>query len=209
MGPFSPLAREYSKELKLRTPTGLVTINRRIFIEIYDRIRPLAMSNRAIRAGWKRTGLYPLNKQRILDDEDIKNFSRTTPEYQPEPIPEGLNGLFSTLKKFEDIRELISTVQAVVSPSKRMAVEKLGNAAIQEYTGSQLLSKEVQQLRQFSITNERNARSKRLAKEANQRSFNVEQIRKAREGKTKQKVPYIVQKTKKKLVIALPSKTLD
>jgi hypothetical protein len=103
MGPFSPLARQYSQSLRKFTPTGTATLNRRIFINIYAKIRPSAISERAIRAGWKRTGLHPFNKQRILDDEEVKAFGRTTPEYQPAPLSEGPNGVYSTPKKFEEI----------------------------------------------------------------------------------------------------------
>jgi hypothetical protein len=102
-----------------------------------------AFLNVLLELAGKRTGLYPSNKQRILEDEEVKSFDRTTPEYQPNPVSEGPNGLFSMPKTFEEIRALISTVQAAVSPSKSMAVEKLENAALQEYTGSQLLPREI------------------------------------------------------------------
>jgi hypothetical protein len=108
MGPFSLLARQYSQSLRKFTLTGTATLNRRIFINIYAKIRPSAISERAIRAGWKRTGLYPFNKQRILNDEEVKAFSRTTPEYQPAPLLEGPNGVYLTPKKFEEIRAIIS-----------------------------------------------------------------------------------------------------
>ena len=162
MGPLSPLAREYSKAIKKRTPTGLTAINRKIFVEVYAEIRPNSLSERAIRAGWKRTGLYPSNKQRILADPEVNSFGRTTPEYQPPAAPEGPNGLFSTPKKFEAFRALISTIEATTTPTTRRRVEKLGNAAIQEYTGSQLLMGELKQLRQLSVNTERAKRTKRL-----------------------------------------------
>ena len=209
MGPFSPLAREYSQALKKYTPTGLAVINRRVFVEIYAQIQPNSLSVRAIRAGWKRTGLYPLNKQRILDDSEVKSYGCTTPEYQPASIPEGLNGLLATPKKVDEIQTLISKIQAASTPTTRRAVDKLGHATIQEHTGAQLLQGELQQLRQLSFTVQHNRRSKRLEKDKNQRSWNLEQVRAAREGRNRLKVPRIVKKTKKKLILALPSKNLD
>jgi hypothetical protein len=56
---------------------------------------------------------------------------------------------------------------------------------------------------------ERNKRSKRLKKEANQRSWNLDQVKAARGEGGKLIVPRIVKKTKKELILALPSKKLD
>ena len=209
MGPFSPLARKYSQALREYTPTGTATLNRRVFIEIYAQIRPEALSERANRAGWKRIGLYLKNKQRILDDDEVKIYGRTTPEYQPSPVPEGPNGLLSTPKKFEDIQAIISQITVRSSPTTRRAVEKLGNATIQEHTAAHLLQGELKQLREHAVNTERNKRSKRIQKEVNQRSWDLEQVKRAREGPPKLPVPRIVQKTKKKLILALSSKKLD
>ena len=130
MGPFSPLSRAYSKAVKKYTPTGVATFNRRIFIKVYAQIRPESLSERAIRAGWKRTGLWPLDKQRILDDPDIKNFGRTTPEYQPLRQSTSSLGLYSTPKKFEDYRALKEELELNSTPCTRRKIEKLGNAAL-------------------------------------------------------------------------------
>jgi hypothetical protein len=186
MGPFSPLAREYSRHLKEKTPTGFVILNRKIFIQIYAQIRPIALSERTIRAGWKRAGIYPQNKQRILDIPEIKNFDRTTPEYQPPSVPEGPNSIFSTPKKFEEIRAIISQLEATSTPITRRVIEKLGHAAVQEHSAAQLLQDELKQLREQATITERSKRSKRIEKEQNQRSWNLEQIKKSREGQTSQ-----------------------
>jgi hypothetical protein len=53
---------------------------------------------------------------KLLEDPAIKNFGRTTPEYQPPPVKEGPNYLFATPKKEEEFRELISTIAARVTP---------------------------------------------------------------------------------------------
>jgi hypothetical protein len=130
MSPFSSLARQYSQSLRKFTLTGTATLNRRIFIDIYAKIRPSAISERAIRAGWKRTGLHPFNKQRILDDEEVKAFGCITSEYQSAPLSESPNGVYLTLKKFEKIRAIISQIKATSTPLTQRAIRKLGNATL-------------------------------------------------------------------------------
>jgi hypothetical protein len=72
-----------------------------------------------------------------------------------------------------------------------------------------LLQGELKQLREHTVNTDRNKRSKRLCKERDQRSWNFDQVKKARDGKGKLSVPRIVKKTKKKLILALPSKKPD
>ena len=182
MSPFSSLAREYSKALKKYTLTGYATLNRKIFTQIYAQIRSTALSERVIRAGWKRTGIHPLNKQKILDLSEIRNFERTTPEYQPPAVPQGPQGIYTTPKKFKDICATISKIEAASSPTTRRVVEKLGHAALHEYTGAQALASELKQLREHSTNDTRNKRSKRLHKDENQRSWDFEQVKQSREG---------------------------
>jgi hypothetical protein len=130
----------------------------------------MTLTERNIRAGWKRAGIWPTNKQKLLDDPDIKNFSRTTPEYQPPTIKEGPNHLLATPKKEDELRALISTIAAKVTPRTRRSVRKLGHAAIQEHTGAQLLRTELREIRKQAISQEIRKRSKRLRNDAVQRS---------------------------------------
>jgi hypothetical protein len=41
----------------------------------------MTLTERNIHVGWKRVGIWPLNKQKLLDNPTIKNFGRTTLEY--------------------------------------------------------------------------------------------------------------------------------
>ena len=130
MGSFLSLAWEYSRALKFCTPTGLATINHKVFIEIYNQICSNSLSECAIRAKWKRAELHSLNKQRILDDSDVKDFSHTTSEYLPPSLSEGPNGLFSIPKKFQNVQALISTLEAVSIPSRQRDMKKLSHIAL-------------------------------------------------------------------------------
>jgi DDE superfamily endonuclease len=189
VGPFAPLSRAYSRAVQEYTPTGLAPLNRAIFQQFYIRARRESFTERNIRAGWKRAGIWPTNKQRLLDDPEIKNFGRTTPEYQPPPVREGPNRLLATPKKRGEIRELISSIEARVTPRTRRRVRKLGHAAVQEHAGAQILQQELHELRKQLHSKEViKKRSKRLAKEAVQRSWDLEQIKAAREGRRPSRV---------------------
>jgi hypothetical protein len=119
----------------------------------------------------------------LLDDLALKNFGRTTPEYQPPPSKEGPNHLFATLKKRNELQKLILTIETKVTLRTRRSVCKLGHAAIQEHTGAQILQTELREIRRQAIEQEIKKRSKRLRKEAVQRSWDLEQVRAAREGR--------------------------
>lgn len=125
----------------------------------------------------------------MLDDPEIKNFGRTTPEYQPPPVKEGPNHLLATSKKRDEFQELVSTIEAKVTSRTRRAVCKLGHAAVQEHAGAQILQRELYELRrQLHIKEVIKKRSKRMAKENVQRSWDLEQVKAAREGRQPSRV---------------------
>ncbi|KAF7511806.1 hypothetical protein GJ744_003537 [Endocarpon pusillum] len=146
------------------------------------------MTERNIRAGWKRAGIWPLNKQKLLEDPEIANFGRTTPEYQPASVREGPNRLLGTPKKPEEYRELGAKIEAKVTPRTRRTIRKLVHAALQERTGAQALRTELQGYRKEALYEEVTKRSKRLRKEAVQRSWDLEQVKAAREGRQPSRV---------------------
>ncbi|ERF69214.1 hypothetical protein EPUS_02181 [Endocarpon pusillum Z07020] len=176
LGPFSPLKAAYGQLVQRFALTGLATLNRRVFTKLYIEARQTTFTERNIRAGWHRTGIWPLNKQKLLNDPEIRNFGRTTPEYQP---PATSDGLYSTPKQSDNLRALIRQIEAKTTPQTRRAVRKLGHSAIQEHTGAQLLRTQLRELRQLALKQELTKRSKRIQKETKQRSWNLEQVRAA------------------------------
>ncbi|KAF7506904.1 hypothetical protein GJ744_011145 [Endocarpon pusillum] len=146
------------------------------------------MIERNIRAGWKRAGIWPLNKQKLLEDPKVVNFDRTTPEYQPAPVKEGPNQLLGTPKKPKEYQELGAKIKAKVTPCTRRAVRKLVHAGLQERAGAQALRTELQGYRKQAQDEEVQKRSKRLRKEAVQRSWDLEQVKAAREGRQPSRV---------------------
>ena len=79
-------------------------LNRKIFTKLYIETRQTTFTERNIRAGWHRIRLWPLNKQKLLNDPEIRNFGRTTPEYQPLTTSDTL---YSTPKQSDSLRTLI------------------------------------------------------------------------------------------------------
>jgi hypothetical protein len=68
-------------------------------------------------------------------------------------------------------------------------VRKLGHAAVQEHAGAQLMQRELNELwRQIHSKEVVKKRSKRMAKEAVQRSWNLEKVKAAREGRKPSRV---------------------
>ena len=118
----------------------------------------------------------------------------------------GLNDLLSIPKHINDFQVYTAQIAARTSPTTCKIAEKLGNATIHEHTRAQLERKELKQLREHAVNTERNKRSKRIQKKVNQRSWDLEQVKKARQGIFKRPLPRIVQKTRKKLILALPYK---
>ena len=171
VGPFSPLSKKYSHLLSAYTPTGLATLNRASFTQIYIQARTESFTERNIRAGWKRAGLMPLNRQRLLDEPQVRDFGRTTPETQPPPVHEGPNHVLATPKKLEDFEALRRTVSSKLSPLSRRHLEKLEHSAVQEHTQAVIVQNELKQVRQLAVDTEVRKRSKRIQKGVNQRSW--------------------------------------
>jgi hypothetical protein len=159
VGPFSSLANHYGKAVQKYTPTGFATINRATFTTLYQEVRPKAITERNIRAGWKRSGLWPLNRARIAEDPEIKNFGRTTPEYQP---PQQCVGQFDTPKKLQDYEDLAVQVEAVTTPSKHVPIRKLIHGAVHELTANHILANDLREIRSHAVTKEIQKRSARF-----------------------------------------------
>jgi hypothetical protein len=70
----------------------------------------------------------------------------------------------------------------MTSPSKHVPIQKLIKGGIQELTANSVLKGELQEVRQAAVATEVKARSKRLQKAKDQRTWELEQVLKAREG---------------------------
>jgi hypothetical protein len=80
---FSLLKAAYRKELALR---AIDTLSKADFVEIYIRIRRLAMSCSNIESGWKNSGIYPLNRDIPLSSLFLRQRTASPVSYKcPNP----------------------------------------------------------------------------------------------------------------------------
>jgi hypothetical protein len=144
----------------------------------------------------------------MLDDPEVQQFGRITLEYQAPPVKEGPNHLLATPKNQDEFRELLSNIEAKVTPRTRWSVRKLDHAAVQEHTGAQLLRQELREVRGQAVDREVRKRSKRLRREAVQRSWDFEQVKASREGRASSRVR-ITHRSQDSLRLVILSEKLD
>jgi hypothetical protein len=65
---FSLLKTAYRKQVDLLYRGRAETANKAHFTKLYSQARSLAITSRNIRSGWSKTGLYPFNPAKVLDD---------------------------------------------------------------------------------------------------------------------------------------------
>ena len=83
LGLFAQLKSFYLKRLKSYILAGETRINRAQFDILYAQTRELGMNHQYITASWRRSGLYPLNVQKVLERPEIARYRQTTPELRP------------------------------------------------------------------------------------------------------------------------------
>lgn len=177
-GPFSPLATYYSTALQKYTPTGYAGISRATFTTLYDQVRSSAFSKRNIRAGWKRSGWFPRDISRILNDPDIRDIRHATPDFQ---VPTNSNDLYHTPHKLYEYQSAVATLERMVPTEGRVILAKLESAAIQELSARTIAETELKLVRLNAVNQELRKRSKRVQKQKSQRTFNLEQVLQARD----------------------------
>jgi hypothetical protein len=68
IGVFAPLKEAYREEVERLYRGGSGTIRKEHFALLYDRVRRKAFTSRNILAGWLKSGVWPLNPRRVLDE---------------------------------------------------------------------------------------------------------------------------------------------
>jgi hypothetical protein len=91
---FGPLKGAYRDQVDRLERGGVGTIGKQHFTYLYSPARTRALTERNILAGWRASGLYPLNPDKVLND-----IPRPVPEpASPEPVTEPT---IPTLKTYE------------------------------------------------------------------------------------------------------------
>ena len=173
MGPFSVLAAAYRRELKKFTVSGDYNITRTVFSRIYKQIRPQVFTKGYIWSGWKRSGIYPTNRDRIKALPEVQAVDRTTPEFQPPPATKGIE---ATPKKVIEVQALIERLQPILPVAALSAVAKLGKALSQELTTNILLTSEVAEMRKRKRDDDQAKRSAKITTDKTKRAFSMQEV---------------------------------
>ena len=91
----------------------------------------------------------------------------------------------------------------------RVGIRKLGKAAIQEACVNRILENKLREVRKRDIDEALSKRSKRIEKEANQRSWAFEEVYRAKTGQLRARIVEKRKRKPKKLIIAIPLKKPD
>ena len=133
-------------------------------MDIYQKVRIEIFTDRNIRAGWKRAGLYPSDINRILQDPRVTNYERYTPDLTVIQPPQGIYSTPHKVREFEAVRDLIN---AKSTPHTRRYIQKLFKGAIKELSRADLVSDEIKTNRKRQHEEEMDQRSKKIQKEVN------------------------------------------
>jgi hypothetical protein len=85
LGPLARLKSYYSKNLKSFIALGDTQVTRARFNVLYHRAREESLTAQYILAGWRRSGLYPLDARKVLDKPEVARYRATTPDLAPPP----------------------------------------------------------------------------------------------------------------------------
>jgi hypothetical protein len=140
VGVFSPLKTAYRREIgNLYIQSDETPIGKRAFLMCYFKARAQGLADRNIRAGWKATGLWPVNEARALAspyvfDKVRQDLTSATPGSDPTPGPEINLGekrvVLATPEGSRAIRDFLIQAEDYTKkdPVARSLIEKLGKA---------------------------------------------------------------------------------
>jgi uncharacterized protein (TIGR03382 family) len=83
LGPFAHLKSYYSKNLKSFIALGAAQVTRARFNVLYHRARQGGLTAQYILAGWRRSGLYPLDARKVVEKPEVARSRATTPDLAP------------------------------------------------------------------------------------------------------------------------------
>ena len=138
LGPFAHLKSYYSKNLKSFIALGDTQVTRARFNVLYHRTRQEGLTAQYILAGWRRSGLYPLDARKVLEKPEVARYRATTPDLAP---PQ--SRLTLTPQDDYEYERIQETLNAKLTRSGRRLQKQLSHAYFRESSARKLLSFEV------------------------------------------------------------------
>jgi len=132
IGVFGPLKAAYRDEAELLYRGGANTVNKEHFTALYSVAREKAFTPHNIRAGWGRSGLYPLNPDRVLRDIRKPPAELTVPKVDVEASLCSQDEALQTpvtIDALNSLRALVERDTNVLDNGSKLRLKKLLNAA--------------------------------------------------------------------------------
>jgi DDE superfamily endonuclease/Tc5 transposase DNA-binding domain len=186
LGPFGHLKSYYSKNLKSFITLGDTQITRARFNVLYHRTRQEGLTAQYILAGWRRSGLYPLDARKVLDKPEVARYRATTPDLAP---PQ--SHLTLTPQDDYEYERIQETLNSKLTRSGRRLQKQLSHAYFRESSARKLLSFEVSKARKRTLEDEVQETTKRLRKQDDKRTWDTTEIFKARGYTAEETAGYI------------------
>ena len=137
-------------------------------------------------AGWRRTGLHPLDARKVLEKPEVARYRATTPDLAPTQSRMTLTPQDDY--EYEQIQEALN---AKLTRSGRKLQKQLSHAYFRESSARRLLSFEVSTARKRTLEEEVQETTKRLKKQDEKRTWDTAEIFKARGYTTAETAGYI------------------
>ena len=129
------------------------------------------MNYQYITAGWRRSGLYPLNVQKVLERPEIARYRQTTPELRP---PQ--SSVTLTPQDDYEYREISAVLASKLTRSGKALVKQLNHAYYEIFSARKILFVELTTHRKRSLENEERQVQKRLKKQDDQRIWDTNKV---------------------------------
>lgn len=147
---FGPLKTAYREQVERLFRGGAGTIGKQHFTLLYSRAREIAVTQRNVRSGWSKAGLFPFNPERVLRtlhppaakpeaiDPQIMPVASTRRE--PLRTPTSASGLGRMRGTLEEI------LDGLVDEGQKLHLQKVVNAAEQSMANCALLTEQNESL---------------------------------------------------------------
>lgn len=143
---FGPLKTAYWDQVERLYRGGANTVGKQHFARFYSRSRDAAFTARNIKAGWVKTGLYPFNPDRVLQEiqkPPIEQSLAYIKDVSSDPLsPYSLLPISVNAEGFEALRKKLDQESQHLDAVGKYRLQKLANAGEKAITDRVLLVEE-------------------------------------------------------------------
>jgi hypothetical protein len=176
LGTYSSLKKYYSDEIKQYiVHTGQATITRSTFNDLYRKARSKALARKLVVAGWVRSGLFPLNRSRILTDPMVQRTVVTLPDLSQ---PKASKTTRSVTPTNEDrIQYIIDHPEEVnATPRSRRMHRALARSHRRLEAANRHLSNEISKQRQLMKASANDKRRQKVVDDREKRAVTLQDV---------------------------------